>query len=429
MRRGLIALLIVCFVAVAVIPGCQPAPEETIKIGVIGPIKETEGKDMKCAAMMAVEEINAKGGVLGMPLELVIEDSGATPAEGVSAIEKLIAEGAAVVVGEEKTELALAEQEVMADHKIVFLGCGASHLQLCERVKENYDRYKYWFRVSPVNSNVLGVYVLKPFPSVAGKLMELGIEKPKVAILAEKMVWNEALVAMAERLLPTMGMEYVGTWYISPTATDTKGELLAIKEKGAHIIMTMISEPVGIVFSRQRGELEIPVVPFGINGEAQKKDFWEATRGYGNYEPTMNTNFKPEFKQRYAEKWDRFPTYCAATYDAIYMWAECVDQRAKTLDSDAVVEELEKWGNGFPELTQKFNGKPDGVGTIGAEGTYFEFDETHEPVVDMEHCAVPIHTQWQDGELLCIWPEEIAEAEFQIPPYAIEYWRATGQIP
>ena len=46
---------------------------------------------------------------------------------------------------------------------------------------------------------------------------------------------------------------------------------------------------MGITFARQAGELKIPAVQVGINVEAQKDGFWEATKGMGNYVMTMNT--------------------------------------------------------------------------------------------------------------------------------------------
>lgn len=426
---------IVLIIVIAIVAGVvfyyftKPVEEKTpIKIGIIGPLRETEGMHMQMGAILAVEEINAKGGVLGRPLELVYEDSGTTPMEGVLAFEKLVTvHKVSVVIGEEKSELCLAEQEVMADHKVIFLSVGAANPELCARVGQNYERYKYYFRISPVNSTMLGQYIFKGLPWVRDKIKALGIENVKVAIIGAQTKGMEPIFEAAEAIIPELGMEHVGTWRVSPTATDLTSELLAIKESGAHLVLTMFSEAAGVVFSRQRGELEIPVAVWGINSEAQKAVFWESTLGYGNYECLMNTYWREEFIDKYMEKWGEYPTYCSATYEAIYIWADSVE-RAGTLDPDAVVQEIEMWGKRGSDVMQKFRDLHDGVGMNTAPGCHFEFTSNHDVMCGPGYVE-PVFTQWIDGELKCVWPESSATAEYQIPPYAIDYWRATGQIP
>ena len=86
-------------------------------------------------------------------------------------------------------------------------------------VTKDYDRYKYWFRVTPYNSNLL-VKVDFVLLDMVRKLMakEFGVEKPKVAIVAEKAAWADPMVKVAEDTLPKMGMEVVGVWRPSATA-------------------------------------------------------------------------------------------------------------------------------------------------------------------------------------------------------------------
>ena len=59
--------------------------------------------------------------------------------------------------------------------------------------------------------------------------------------------------------------------------------------QGLIIIFTIFSSSVGIPFARQAGELKIPAMQVGINVEAQKDGFWQATQGMGNYVFTTNT--------------------------------------------------------------------------------------------------------------------------------------------
>ena len=232
MRRGIAALLIVCLVAVALIPGCQPGPEGTIRVGVIGPMTFIQGEQHWYGAEMAANEINEAGGVVvgneTMQIELVRIDSNEmlSVPDAKMAMEKAITvDDVDFLVGGFRTEAVLAMQDVAMDNQKIFLGCGAADTILCERVAEDYDRYKYWFRVTPVNSNLLvtiSLFVLENVISVVKD--ELGIEDVKVALLMEKAAVGDDLVYASEHVVPLMGVELVGTWRPSPTATDVTAE-------------------------------------------------------------------------------------------------------------------------------------------------------------------------------------------------------------
>jgi branched-chain amino acid transport system substrate-binding protein len=245
--------------------------------------------------------------------------------------------------------------------------------------------------------------------------MELGITRPKVAIIAEKAVWADPIVAAAKANLPKMGMEVAGEWRPSATATDVTAELSAINAAGAHIIFTTISGPLGIAYAKKWGELKIPAASVGINVEAQKKGFWEATGGMGNYDTTINTLARVEitpltipFYDKFTAKAGEFPTYNAGTNDAIKVLAAAIE-RAGTLDSDKIVAELEKTELLIPAGRLVFTKEHDvtwGPGYITATGT-----------------------QWQDGKLMCVWPvnwEGVTYkggVKYNIPPWVAEKWK------
>ncbi|MGB2800607.1 MAG: ABC transporter substrate-binding protein [Dehalococcoidia bacterium] len=434
MRRGIAALLIVCLVAVALIPGCQPTPEGTIRVGVIGPMTFIQGEQHWYGAEMAANEINEAGGVVvgneTMQIELVRIDSNEmlSVPDAKMAMEKAITvDDVDFLLGGFRTEAVLAMQDVAMDNQKIFLGCGAADTILCERVAEDYDRYKYWFRVTPVNSNLLVTVTLLVFDNVINAVKdELGIESEdvKVALLVEKAAVGDTLAAAFDRVVPMMGVELVGVWRPSPTATDVTAELSAIKNSGAHIILTYFSGPAGIVYAKQWGELEIPAASVGINAEAQKMGFWDATGGKGNYDTTLNTYARIEqtdktipFFDKFVAETGEFPTYTAGTYDAIYILKDAIE-RAGTLDSDAVVAELEN---------------TDYYGSAGQ--MVFTSPETgiaHDVKWGVEYVS-GLGTQWQDGELLCVWPPVDGSwngvvyegtVPYKLPPWVIDYWEA-----
>jgi branched-chain amino acid transport system substrate-binding protein len=241
---------------------------QEIKIGVIGPMQFVQGHGHWNGATMAAEEINAKGGIQvankKMKIQLIQADSNEfiNVTDATNAMERLITKDKVdFVVGGFRTEAVLVMQDIAMENKKIFIGVGAAHNELCNRVAKDYNTYKYWFRGSPFNSSFLGRTSFIHLATVGAILKQsLNIPKIKVAIVAEKAVWTEPMIKAAEGTLPKMGMEIVGIWRPSDKATDVTAELTAIQSSEAHIIFTIFSASVGITFARQAGELKIPVV-------------------------------------------------------------------------------------------------------------------------------------------------------------------------
>ncbi len=199
------------------------------KVAVIGPMQFTQGQGHWNGATMAAEEINKAGGIsvkgVKRPVEVIKVDSNEflSIPDATNAMELAISKHKAdFLVGGFRTEAVMVMQDIAMDNKKIFMGCGAAHPELCERVTKNYDRYRSWFRVTPINSKFL-VKVDFILLNMAAEAMkkELDIPKIKVAIVAEKAAWADPMVKIAEATLPKMGMETVGVWRPSPTATDT----------------------------------------------------------------------------------------------------------------------------------------------------------------------------------------------------------------
>jgi branched-chain amino acid transport system substrate-binding protein len=252
----------------------------------------------------------------------------------------------------------------------------------------------------------------------------LNIPNLKVAIVAEKAVWTEPMIKAAEGTIPKMGMEIVGIWRPSDKATDVTAELAAIQSSEAHLIFTIFSASVGITFARQAGELKIPAVQVGINVEAQKDGFWQATQKMGNYVATMNTYARGvEYNELtkafvddgYVKRFNETPEYTADTYTAIvYTLAPTIEQ-AGTLDPDKLVSILEN---------RVYKGPAGPISYLkDAEGRHL-----HE-LKWGPGGLTSLGVQWQDGELKAFWPNkwkatpEAPEITYKgIVPYKIPPW-------
>jgi branched-chain amino acid transport system substrate-binding protein len=432
------AILLVTILLVFGITGCGSEEEGNfINVAITGPMTNIQGEMMWWGAEVAAEEINAAGGVqIGeetYQVKLVKVDTNEifSVDDAVTAVENVV-QNVDFFLGGFRTEAVTPYTElVVKDYQKIFLICGAATNELLApgRIDEDYDTWKYLFRVTPIKSTDLVTVTVLMLNDVAMAVRQAtGEMKPKVAILAENLTWNEALVTKAPFIFESLGLEYVDTWRPSATASDVTTELKAIQDSGAHIIYTIMSGPVGIPYGKQWGQLEIPACSVGINVEAQKSGYIAATDGFGNYDFTLNTYARVaisestiSFIDKFVAKYNQVPNYNAGTYDALLMLMEAVG-RAGSLESDAVVAELEKVNREAPRL-----------GTSGN----FAFDENHD-VIWGPGFVTAVGIQWVDDEIACAWPyqwkpkpKEMPDFVFgyegavpyKIPPWVLEQWQ------
>ena len=396
-------LLTLCIVMVM----CFPAWGQTIKIGVIGPMNFVQGKGHWNGAIMAAEEINAKGGVqVGkekMTIELIKADSNEflNVTDATNAMERLMTQDKVdFVVGGFRTEAVMAMQDIAMDYKKIFIGCGAADKVLCDRVAKDYSRYKYFFRGTPFHNTYL-VRTSFAHLGMAAAVLKKELNVPiKCAVVAEKAAWADAMVEAAKGVIPKMGMELAGVWRPSAVATDVTSELSAIQQSGANLIFTIFSSSVGITFARQAGELKVPALQVGINVEAQKDGFWEATKGMGNYVFTMNTYIRgveynaltKPFVENYYKRFGETPTYTSDTHTAIVEALVPTIESVGSLDADKIVADLEKREYLVPSGKVKYEKDAQGSPT---------HDLTWGPGY-----LTSLGGQWQDGKFVGVWPNQ-----------------------
>jgi branched-chain amino acid transport system substrate-binding protein len=188
-------------------------------------------------------------------------------------------------------------------------------------------------------------------------------------------------------------------------------ELTAIQRKGAHIIFTIFSASAGITFARQAAELKVPAAFTGINVEAQKLGFWDATQGKGNYAVTMSTyvrgvsynNLTGPFIEKYIKKFGDIPPYTAATYDAINIMARTMTMTGTT-DAEKLIPIIEK--------------------TVykGTAAPKTKFDKNHDVVFGPGY-ATGMTLQWQDGKMRGWWPNGWEGVTYTgMVPYKLPPW-------
>ena len=134
------------------------ATGDTIKIGAVAPLSApgsvTGGTTMRAAFEIALEEINAAGGVLGKPVELVLLDTEGLPERGTAGMERLISqEGVAGVVGEYHSAVAMTEMEVAHANNVPIVFAETWSDAITE------SQYPEVFRIAPMSSLTADTYV------------------------------------------------------------------------------------------------------------------------------------------------------------------------------------------------------------------------------------------------------------------------------
>jgi branched-chain amino acid transport system substrate-binding protein len=429
-------------VAGLILPGIAMA-EPVIKIGAIGPMKFEPGKNVANGVAMAAEEINAAGGisVKGMKhkIEVLVADDNclASVPDAVSAMERLATvQKVNFIIGGYRSESVLAQQDVAADNKLIFLGPGATHPEQCTRIAKNYQRYKYFFRVSTLNSNTYALqYMATAVPVIEKIKSQLGINAPKVALLMDMAIWTNPHVDLAKKIFPQMGCEVVGVWRPAFSATDVTAELSAIKSAGAHLIYRLQAGPAGLATTKQWGAMEIPGAMVGVNASAMGSPHWEAT-GRVSYEASSNdgaaveiTNKTVPFFNGYIKKYKELPLYIAmSSYDGVYVLKNAVE-RTGTLNADAVVAAIEK--TDMDVVGGRLNFYPPGHAT------------PHDTIWGPKY-VTKVGFQLINGELRVYWPDgkELPRpliaagapegwtnvkykgtVDYQLPPWMVKYWK------
>lgn len=405
----------------------------TVNIGIVGAMKFNHGQEMWNGALMAADEINHRGGVRvegrRKRIKLIKADSNEFLNVGyaTNTMEMLFLKNEVdFVIGGFRSEAVLAMQDVAMDYQKIFISIGAALPELCQRVSQNYDRYKYYFRNGVFNNNHLARACFLQLAFVAQNLRQtLGITNVKVAIAAERAGWVDGMITAARNIFPEMGLELVGVFRPSAVATNVLPEINAIAATEAPIVFTLFSSNVGAAFVSQAADMQLPAIQVGINVEAQKNDFWEATNGKADYVVTTVafcrgveiTKLTQPFLENYIKRFGKTPAYTAATYTAIMHTLTPAIEQAGTLNPDTLVNIIENRTYETPHGLYAY--EKDGLGR-----------HLHDLKFGAEY-AMLLGGQWQKGEMKGIWPKDYQEkpgvpsltyrgiVDFRIPPWVI----------
>lgn len=222
-RRPIVAAVAALVLgALPLAPGARAA--EPIKIGLVTALSGQSaraGEALTRGATIAIEEINARGGVLGRPLELVRRDDESNPAKGLTAARELIQrEKVAVLLGGLDTPVELAIVPFVNNVKVPFVVPWAAGTN----ITQNGAASNYVFRVSAMDDEVDKAIV-------QFSLKTYGAKKPGLILVNNP--WGESNEHGLKAALKAAGMEPAGVEKFEPNDIDVVSQLSRLKQAGA----------------------------------------------------------------------------------------------------------------------------------------------------------------------------------------------------
>jgi len=257
------------------------AQNEPIRIGYLpaltGPSSST-GIGINRGTVMAVEEINAAGGINGRKIELVVRDTQSDPTKAVNAVAELAQrQKVAIIWGPLNSGEALAATPLIARDKLPMLHpCWVDELI-------DVKKYPMSFRIAPTNTQVgagANYYVVDV------------LKLKKVAVISDTTGYGTASVNTYVPMLKAKGAEVVYTNHVDAANPDLKPELLRMQSAGAQAIMPW-SVNAGFLsrILNTRGAMgwDVPVVGQTTLGSGQTKALLEKPE---NWNKVYSNNFR-----------------------------------------------------------------------------------------------------------------------------------------
>ncbi len=423
-------ILFAVFVVSVLIAGCVQPPEEEvkeIKIGIVAPLTggaSTTGTDMWQSALLAAEEINARGGVdvggVDMQITLVKGDTETSREGGVKAVTKLITEDKVdLLIGGFSSGITYADQVVASEHKVPFIITGASSPIITRRTDIDTS---YFFHHCPTTDDYPEATLLFVNDVVKPRIYErfnFSADRPlRLAVLYQDSKYGEGVFDGIKKAIEkhSLNIDIVSAEKFKMSETDFRTALTVIKDSKPDVVYpaAFLNEQTLIV-AQGRKDVGLDTIYLSVECN-DDPDYYTGVGRWGEYS-IQESRFSPyaipsgpihdvvaKFKADFENRWGTSPSMMgASTYEGVYVAAEAI-KNAGTLDKEEVRASLAAL-----EMPQVIEVMQNGVITFSKDYRESKFELYMEQLIWDETAG--------ETRPKIVWPDNIKETDFVLPDW------------
>lgn len=305
-----------------------------------GPYKE-EGLAQMRGALLAIDELNERGGVLGRPLRLISRDTASRPEKAERNVDRLAAEGAAMLFGGSSSAVAITASKRAATHGLLYFGTLTYSNDTTGK-----DGHRHMFRECNnawMSARALGQYLNKQLPN-----------KDYFYVTADY-TWGHTTESSLRQTtgsdntsqhpgakVPFPGARMADYQQALKQAAASKAQILVLVLFGEDLVRAMrIAEDLGLTkrmqivapnLTQYMVEQAGPGLMQGVLG----------TEPWTWRVPALEKSERGQaFVEQFSQRYQMYPSSSAASaYSIVQQWADAAE-RAKSLNSEALIKALE----------------------------------------------------------------------------------------
>jgi len=380
--------------AAAAMPSGVRAQGAGVKLGVLHPVTGAlsySGQQGRLGATLAIEEINAAGGIKGLgKIDAVLGDAQSTPDGGVAEVEKMNSAGVACIVGGYASNICLATTQAAARYELPYVvDVGVADTIVTRGLKNT-------FRFGPG----FGVIAKTALANLAAINDAAGKPAKTVVIVHEDSLFGSGLAKLLNAQLPASGFQVLET-IPHPTPTrDFNNVVLKIKAQNPDLVIPAdyYNEYVLLARTMQQQHVRPKGIYSVLGGAASSYKFVKEFPEAAKFIMDCNHWFDPKnpkalaLKKKVEEKGQFFTYEVYMNYSCVGLIADAL-ARAAAVDKAKVTAALASStfaGHVMPYGPTKFvNGQNEG--------------------------AAPVNTQVLDNDIKVILPPAFANAKPVFP--------------
>jgi branched-chain amino acid transport system substrate-binding protein len=387
---------------------------ETIRIGSTYPLTgyaAGDGQEMQRGSTMAVEEINANGGILGRQLEhIIIDAEDMAPEKIISAFERLI--------NQEKVHAIIngfilgtgPEYDLVSQTPTIYMHANTYQAN-ADMVKQNYEKYRMTFHCDPTER-----WYALGFPKIMQQLIDSGKWTPlnkNVAVLTSDIPYSSNIAKWFSEEVVKYGWTVSISEQVTLPTVEWGPILSKIRENPPGLIFQAHYAPADLAsFTKQFRENPTPSLLYeqygpsipeylDLAGDAANGVIWSTVIG------PLADSVAQTYRAKYQQRWNSEAGWSqnGIQYDLFRLYANAVALAGDPADIQKVATNIEQ---GI------YRGVCGGYSFIKEDHTVPCYPAaTQDPSLGNPH----LHFQIQNNQHTLIFPPPYAVGEFQTPPW------------